>query len=125
VDRENRLDVLRTRKRVREEGLDEEEDASATGAAATGAAVAAVAAAVEGTEPDATAKSKRKPRGSKGKDEEGWDAVAQGAARGLDNKGLVIPPDKKGYVEGQQHQGHVNLFGQVAEQLGECLGGGR
>ncbi len=49
------------------------------------------------------------------------DAVAQGAARGLDNKGLVIPPDKKGYVEGQQHQGHVNLFGQVAEQLGTCV----
>ena len=47
--------------------------------------------------------------------------MAQGAARGLDNKGLVIPPDKKGYVEGQQHQGHVNLFGQVAEQLGTCV----
>jgi hypothetical protein len=118
VDRENKLDVLRTRKRRREEGLDEEEDSSP---AATTAAATAVTAAVALAGPDAAAAPRRKQRGSKGKDEETVDAVAQGAARGLDNKGLVIPPDKKGYVEGQQHQGHVNLFGQVAEQLGTCV----
>lgn len=113
VDREHRLDVLRRRKRRREEGLDEEEDSSP---AATTAAATAVTAAVALAGPDAAAAPRRKQRGSKGKDEETVDTVG-----GLDNKGLVIPPDKKGYVEGQQHQGHVNLFGQVAEQLGTCV----
>jgi hypothetical protein len=120
VDREHRLDVLRRRKRRREEGLDEEEDASAAGAAAAAAAAAIVKGAVVVAEPDAAAAPRRDQPTSKGKDEETVDAVAQGAARGLDNKGLIIPPDKMGYVKGQQHKGHVNLFGQVAEQLGAC-----
>jgi len=45
-------------------------------------------------------------------------ALALGASRGLDNEGLCIPAAKSGYVEGANHQGHVHLFGQVAEHLG-------
>jgi hypothetical protein len=48
----------------------------------------------------------------------GVGALALGASRGLDNEGLCIPAAKSGYVEGANHQGHVHLFGQVAEHLG-------
>ncbi|GAB5035816.1 Hypothetical protein NocV09_03000280 [Nannochloropsis oceanica] len=115
VDREHRLDVLRRRKRMREERLDQEDDASIVAAAAATATV--MKAAVVVAESDSAAASGRKQRALSLKDEETVDAVAKGAAQGLDNKGLAIPPDKVGYIEGQQHQGHVNLFGHFAEQL--------
>jgi hypothetical protein len=58
----------------------------------------------------------------KGDEEEGEDAVATGARRGLDNKGLRIPEGKEGYVEGARHEGHVHLFADAGDQLGAWVG---
>ena len=111
VDQEKRLDTLRKRKRQREvaeaQGVDveviiqqdEEKERQREAALQAAAAAAAV---------------KEEARIGEGE----GDAVAIGAAKGLDNKGLKIPPEKKGYVEGKHHEGHVHLFGNVAEQLG-------
>ncbi len=67
--------------------------------------------------PPAPAAAAPAPAPAEGK-EEAEDAVAAGAKRGLDNKGLKIPKGKEGYVEGARHEGHVHLFGNVGEQLG-------
>ena len=96
AEREERLDILRKRKRGEE---------IAPAAAEPLEAAEAGAATAEG--------------GKKGEwEKEGEDAVAAGARRGLDNKGLRIPKGKEGYVEGKQHEGHVHLFGDVADQIG-------
>lgn len=89
TEREERLDILRKRKRG--------EEIAPAAAEPSGAAEAGAAAAQGG---------------------EGEDAVAAGARRGLDNKGLRIPKGKEGYVEGKPHEGHVHLFGDVADQIG-------
>jgi hypothetical protein len=122
IDQETRLERLKKRKRQRELGIEDEEEggqqvvdvAAEEGEEAHAHTQAQAPAPVQG--PSRGGKKREKKMGKGGK-----DAVAVGAARGLDNTGLVIPPDKKGYVEGKHHEGHVHLFGNVVEHIGECV----
>jgi hypothetical protein len=48
------------------------------------------------------------------------EAMALGREKGLDNTGLrIIKQDKGPYVEGEKHEGHVHLFANVPDLLGE------
>lgn len=48
------------------------------------------------------------------------EAMALGREKGLDNTGLrIVKQDKGPYVEGEKHEGHVHLFANVPDLLGE------